>query len=321
LQDLRLNPGGRPKTNRLPPPSGGTVKTSPPVTANEYVEQQLHDRLSEVERIFDCHALTFSGPLLAGVDDILRTRIEKRCLIKPPSNKLVVLLTTPGGFLEPVQRMVDTIRKHYEIVDFVIPNEAYSAGTIFALSGDAILMDYYSRLGPIDPQTETTRSGRLVSALGHLEKFNALVAKAQKGKISAAEVQLMISGFDQAELYYYEQQRELSITTLKEWLVKYKFKNWDRTETRQKRVTKKMKEQRAAEIGRKLNDTKKWHSHGYGISMEVLQRDLKLKIDDFGKNPAMSSAIRSYHGLLSDYMLKLGIVGVVHTAGEYRPFA
>jgi hypothetical protein len=289
------------------------------VTANEFVEQQLHERLRKIEKLFDAHALTFAGPLLIGVDDILRTRIEKRCVQTPTSEKLVVLLTTGGGYLEPVQRMVATLRRHYNVVDFVIPNYAYSAGTVFALSGDAIFMDYYSRLGPIDPQIESSK-GRLVSALGHVEKFNALMARAQKGKISTAEIQLMIGGFDQAELYYYEQQRELSITTLKEWLVKYKFKNWSRTETRKLAVTKRMKERRAAEIGDQLNDTEKWHSHGYGISMEVLQKDLKLLIDDYGKNEEMSSAIRSYHDLLSDYMGKMNTRGVVHIPDDYRPF-
>ena len=303
----------------MSPPGTGGTKIPLPVTANEFVEHQLHERLRTIENIFQAHALSFSGPLLIGVDDILRTRIEKQCAQIPASQKLVVLLTTGGGYLEPVQRMVATLRKHYETVDFIIPNYAYSAGTVFALSGDAILMDYYSRLGPIDPQIESSK-GRLVSALGHLEKFNALLAKAQKGKISAAEVQLMIDGFDQAELYYYEQQRELSITTLKEWLVKYKFKNWNKTETRKATVTKKMKEKRAAEIGEQLNDTKKWHSHGYGISMEVLRRDLKLTIDDFGENEEMSSAIRSYHDLLSDYMAKRDTRGLVHTPGDYRPF-
>jgi hypothetical protein len=290
-----------------------------PVTANEFVEEELHRCLRAIETAFSCHVLSFSGPLLQGVDDILRSIIEKRCLQDSASNKLVIVLTTPGGFLEPVQRMVATIRRHYQVVDFVIPNYAYSAGTIFALSGDAIHMDYYSRLGPIDPQIKSSR-GRTVSALGHLEKYNELIKKAQKGKISAAEVQLLIEGFDQAELYNIEQARELSIAALEEWLVEYKFKNWRVTETRKHKVTLEMKRERASLIGRQLNDTKKWHSHGYGISMEVLQKDLKLVIDDFGKDATISSAIRIYHDLLSDYMVKLDRQGVFHVYGQYRPF-
>ena len=49
--------------------------------------------------------------------------------------------------------MVETLRHHYDIVDFVVPTHAYSAGTIFVMSGDSIYMDYYSRLGPIDPKS------------------------------------------------------------------------------------------------------------------------------------------------------------------------
>lgn len=302
-----------------------TTSNQKPATANAFVEQELHRGLREIEAAFSCHALSLTGPLLQGVDDILRKIVEKRCIRDTASDKLVVLLTTPGGFLEPVQRMVSTIRRHYRVVDFVIPNYAYSAGTIFALSGDAIHMDYYSRLGPIDPQIKSTRgrtasSRRTVSALGHLEKYNELIRKAQKGTISAAEVQLLIDGFDQAELYNIEQARDLSIAALEEWLVEYKFKNWTITATRQTPVTLEMKKKRASQIGKQLNDTKRWHSHGYGISMDVLQKELKLLIDDFGKNPVLSAPISSYHDLLSDYMTKRDTEGVVHICDEYRPY-
>ncbi len=301
-------------------PGSTTASKKPiPITANEFIEQQLHERLVAIEDKFTAHALSFSGPLYLGVDDILRATIENRCIQKPASDKLVVVLTTTGGYIEVVQRIVATIRKHYAIVDFVIPNYAYSAGTVFALSGDAIFMDYYSRLGPIDPQIETSK-GMMVSALGHLEKYKALVEKAQKGKISPAEVQLLIDGFDQAELYNYEQAIELSVAALEEWLVKYKFKNWRKTETRKLAVTARMKKQRAASIGKKLNDTKRWHSHGYGISMEVLRKELNLKIDDFGADPPASLVIRSYSDLLSDYMSKRGTRGVVHINSDYRSF-
>jgi hypothetical protein len=216
--------------------------------------------------------------------------------------------------------MVAVLRRYYTLVDFVVPDYAYSAGTVLAMSGDAIYMDYYSRLGPIDPQLETS-SGRHVSALGHLEMYNALIVKAQNGTITPAEVHLLVEGFDQAELYHYEHARELSIALLEEWLVKYKFKNWVETETRKLPVTDQMKKDRASAIGRELNNTKKWHSHGYGISMEVLRRDLNLRIDDFEQDQAILDRIKAYYNLLSDYMVKRGTNGVVHIAGDYRSFS
>jgi hypothetical protein len=160
----------------------------------------------------------------------------------------------------------------------------------------------------------------MVSALGHLEKYETLLHKARQGRISTTEVQLLLS-FDQAELYFYEQQRDLSITALKEWLVRYKFKDWKITQTRKRRVTQKMKEDAATRIGKQLNDTRKWHSHGYGISAEVLRRDLNLRIEDFGADATMSEAIRNYHELLSDYMIKREFYGVIQTASTFVPFA
>ena len=180
-------------------------------------------------------------------------------------------------------------------------------------------MDYYSRLGPIDPQLQLP-DGRTLPALGYLERYDRLIKKSSRGTISVAEAQLLISGFDQAELYQYEHQRELSITLLKEWLCKYKFKDWKKTRTRKKRVTKAMKESRARQIAKQLNDTKRWHSHGYGISREVLEKDLNLQIDDFGANAELSRQIRGYHGLLSDYLVRRGTKGVIHFDGEYSPF-
>ena len=65
----------------------------------------------------------------------------------------------------------------------------------------------------------------MVPALGYLIQWERLLEKARSGNITLPEVQLMIEGFDQAELFQYEQAKELSISLLEEWLVKYKFKN------------------------------------------------------------------------------------------------
>jgi len=291
----------------------------PTGSANEFIEQELDARVAPLEDRFGADVITFCGGLFFSVDDILRAAVERKFQERPKRNKLVIVLTTGGGYIEVVQRIVDVLRRFYKLVDFVVPSYAYSAGTILAMSGDAIHMDYYSRLGPIDPQVQN-RAGRQVPALGYLERYDELIKKAQNGTISTAEVQLIIDGFDQAELYKYQHERELSIALLKLWLVKYKFKNWKITRTRGLPVTRKMKGDRAEEIARKLNDTRKWHTHGHGISMDVLERDVNVLIDDFGKDPNLSEKIRAYHDLLSDYMVKRGATGVIHFKGHYRPF-
>lgn len=288
-----------------------------PVTANAAVEGMLDDRLRAIERLFEADGLAVYGPLDFGTDDAVRGVVERRKQSGQTSNDLVVLLDTDGGYIEVVNRIVDTIRYHYRTVAFVIPNSAYSAGTILAMSGDSIWMDYYSRLGPIDPQVPN-ENGEMIPALGYLRRYNALLEAAKNGDgISLAEMQLLVNGFDQAQLYKYEQAEELSVTLLQDWLCKYKFKDWMTTETRGVEVTEEMRKQRAEEIGRLLNNTDRWHSHGNGISANVLRDELKLRIDDFGEK---KEAIHEYHELLTDYMAKNRVLGTVHGVGQHVPY-
>ena len=111
-------------------------------------------------------------------------------------------------------------------------------------------MNYYSALGPIDPQVQN-KDGKLVAALGYLDKINELLQKAQARTLTEAEF-LILKDFDLAELRSYEQVKELAIDMLKEWLTKYKFKDWTVHSSTKQPVTKADKEQRAIEIAQKL---------------------------------------------------------------------
>jgi hypothetical protein len=289
-----------------------------PNTANDHIEQKLNECVGALETTLNSDVLVLVGDIIVGVDDAIRDIVEEKRRQEPKRNKLTVIITTWGGYIEIVHRIVDTLRHHYKFVEFIIPNYAYSAGTVFVMSGDEIFMDYYSRLGPIDPQVNN-QEGRQVPALGYLKQWERLLEKAKNGSITLPEIQLMIQRFDQAELYEYEQARELSVSLLQEWLVKYKFKNWKETATRKITVTPLMREQTAKEIATKLNDTDRWHSHGYGISMVVLNKDLKLIINDFAENPTLNEQIKGYQDLLEDYMTKTGEQGIIHIRGHYHP--
>lgn len=190
------------------------------------------------------------------------------------------------------------------------------------MAGDSIHMAYDAVLGPIDPQVQ--RNGTWVPALGYVEQYQRLIKKSGDASasggpdLSRAEVAVLLS-FDQAELYAIEQYRNLSVTLLKEWLVKYKFKNWEKRETSGERVTLAMKRERAEEIGNKLNDTSVWHSHGRGIPPPTIREELNLKVQVFEETPQLPLKISLYHDLLQDYILKLGLGGAVHAAGNFIP--
>jgi hypothetical protein len=286
-------------------------------TANTAIEEQLDIHIRALEDQLNLDVVSFVGPITYGVDDYIREAVEDR---NPRRPGLAVVLETEGGFIEVAQRIAETMRRHYQRVDFIVPNHAMSAGTVLVMSGDAIWMDYYSVLGPIDPQVPKPGGGGMIPALGYLIQYDRLIEKARKKQLNSAELTFLVSKFDPAELYRYEQARELSISLLKEWLVRYKFGKWTKTETRRKPVTKAMRTRRAAEVAKVLNNTDRWHSHGRGISMEVLRRDVRIKIDDFGKNAELNQKIRAYHKLLSDYMLRRNHIGILHALGRYVPF-
>jgi ClpP class serine protease len=229
-----------------------------------------------------------------------------------------VILETEGGYAEVAERIADLLHNNFDAVEFIVPNYAMSAGTILVMSGDEIWMDYHSVLGPIDPQVAGPKGG-LIPAQGYLVQYERLIEKSRKGTITTAELNFLISNFDPAELYRYEQENDLSNALLKDWLVKYKFRHWNKTATRGKPVTKRTKSMRANKIANALNDTEEWHSHGRGISMEILRNDVGLKIEDFGVKDCVNNCIRRYYKLLRDYMMKLGTPSAVHVLKNFFP--
>ena len=272
----------------------------------------LQDRLVLLEQKLNADVLGCVGPVVFGLDDLVRRAVEA---VAKKAPCLVVVLDTTGGVVEVVERMVDTLRHHYKEVKFAVPDRAMSAGTIFALSGDAILMDYFSVLGPIDPQVE--KDGRLMPAQAYVDEFDRLVALAANGQLTTAEI-ILLQKLDLGELQQFREAKELSIDLLQRWLVEYKFKDWTLTETQQTPVTDQMRRERAKEIALKLSDAKGWHSHGRGIPMKALTSEgLRLKIEDFGADGILSQLLRSYLLLLRDFMRQHEYRLFVHTRDHF----
>jgi hypothetical protein len=257
--------------------------------------------------MLDADGLTIISPMAFGLEHRVKIAVEAREVRK---QSLVVILDTAGGIVEVVERIVRVLRHHYAEVKFLIPDRAMSAGTALAMSGDHILMDYHSCLGPIDPQIE--RDDRLVPALSYLSQYESLIEKSLGETLSTAEL-VLLQKLDLAELHQFKLARDLSIDLLKRWLANYKFKDWVRTETRGSTVTLDMKEERAAWIARQLNDQERWLTHGRGIDMQTLQDELKLKIDDIGSNAELREAVWNYFWFLRDHMGRNGIVSFVHS--------
>lgn len=268
---------------------------SPIDNSNKDLIKQAHDNL---EKILDADVFVYYGGLIDGGERTVRKIIED--LAKDPNKKekLYVVLTTGGGSINPVKRIVNIFRNYYSEIHYIIPDYAYSAGTIMCCSGDSILMSYYSVLGPIDPQVKNS-DGKFVAALGYLDKINDLIAKAQNNTLTQAEF-LILKDFDLAELRAYEQARDLAIDLLVDWLSIYKFKDWT-VHADGTTVTLDQKKDRAKAIATDLSDNKKWKSHGRPINRDELQ-SIGLKIDQIESIPNLYDSVMVYHDIMLDYI-------------------
>ncbi|MFH2377329.1 serine dehydrogenasease [Hafnia paralvei] len=233
---------------------------------------------------------------------------------KNGTKSLVIILSTGGGSVESVEKMVEITRHFYQEVYFLVPDSAMSAGTIWCMSGDKIFMDYASSLGPIDPQVQSSE-GKWVPALGYLDKVEEIINKSREGIVTQAEL-MMLSNQDLAQLRRYEQAKELSKDLLKKWLVEYKFRNWNVRETTQSEVTHEDKVARAEEIAVVLSDNRRWHSHGRSIGIATLVKDLNLQIEDYTENEELSESIRELDKMLTEFRFKTQKEIVVLTSYE-----
>lgn len=278
------------------------------------IKTLLNDKLLQLEAKLDTDIFCYYGAIVDGIENDMLSLIEELNNDEAKNDALTVILTTPGGSAFAVERYVNIFRHHYKTVDFIIPDYAYSAGTIFCMSGDNIYMDYSSVLGPIDPQVQN-KEGKWVAALGYLDKVNDAITKSKNNELSEAEF-LMIKDLDLAELRSYEQARELTNDLLKKWLVEYKFKNWDTHQTTEsllgQPVTLEEKIAKVEDIANQLNDNTKWKSHGRPINIEAIIK-IGLKIEDYSSNDGLRNLIREYYQLLNDYINTNKLPIFVHT--------
>ena len=196
------------ETGPMTPEVRGIADMSAPPTTQDSAREWATIRLRAIERVLDADVLTIISPINWGLEHGVKAATEAR---EERGETLAVILDTPGGVVEVVERIVRVLRHHYAEVKFIIPDKAMSAGTVLAMSGDDILMDYHSCLGPIDPQLE--KDGRLVPALSYLSQFEALIEKSHDETLSTAEV-VLLQKLDLAELHQLALARDLSINLL-----------------------------------------------------------------------------------------------------------
>lgn len=270
---------------------------------DDTIFQIVREAEADLERRLSANILYFNSEIRMNIFPWFREIIEAIARDPAKLDAIAIVLTTPGGEVEAVEKLVEVTRHHFKFLYCIIPVAAMSAGTIFSLAADKIYMDYSSSLGPIDPQVPDREGRFLVPALGYLDKVNEIIEKSRLNTITAVEFEWAMMQ-DLAMLQLYDQARNLSVALLEKWLVQYMFNHPSNPGSP---VTISEKQARASEIAKLLSNNVHWHSHGRMIGMQTLRSVCKLEIHDFGGDADLQNAVRRFNDTLSEYLSRDGI--------------
>jgi hypothetical protein len=270
----------------------------------QFVNVQL---VPEIRRCLNDVSAIRNNPLICYIANVVKPRqgpvsiddsddlpFNEMVLSLPATREIDIVLVSPGGFAHQVAKFVNTLRARFEKVNFLIPNKAMSAGTIFALSGDEIVMTRESNLGPIDPQVRN-RNGEFIPAQALLTLIEEIKERGERSlnkgvQPNWVDLQLLKS-MDPRDIGNALSSSKYSISLVTEYLSKYKFKTW-KTHSDGRPVTDDEKEQRANEIASLLCSHKEWKIHGHAITREAAWEVCKLRISHAEDIPGLERAMR-----------------------------
>ena len=112
--------------------------------------------------------IIFSGPIIQ-VSDLFYSFIEKK-----KNENVLVVMTTHGGFAEDAYRMMRDLQRAYKKISVMVVGDCYSAGTIFCLGADEIIMGNHGELGPIDVQIQKEDDLMQMSGISYSEVIKYL---------------------------------------------------------------------------------------------------------------------------------------------------
>jgi hypothetical protein len=142
-----------------------------------------------------------------------------------PDGPLDVILHSPGGTAEATEAIVDMLRGRFAPIRFIVPIAAKSAATMLALSGDEIVGDRTTELGPIDPQFRLTRADSVVNAPARaiLMQFSKANDEIQKDRTKLVSWMPILNQYGPSLLVQCEEQIKLSEELVRGWLTRFMF--------------------------------------------------------------------------------------------------
>jgi ATP-dependent protease ClpP protease subunit len=190
------------------------------------------------------------------------------------SKGLSLILHTPGGMTNATETLVEYIHTKFDYVETIIPTFAMSAGTMIALSSDAIIMGRQSQLGPIDPQMLI--GGKTVSARSIYAQFEKAKNDIHENVINAHLWAPILGSMSPGLLIEASKANDYSEEIVKNWLERKNIKN-------------------SAEIANYFNNPALHKSHGKRIDRKDA-REKGLCVIDLEDNQDLQEAVlTAYH--------------------------
>jgi len=224
----------------------------------------------------------------------------------PHGTPIDILLHSPGGSAEATESIVALLRDRFSHIRFIIPNAAKSAATMLAMSGEQLLMDERSELGPTDPQMIiTTQDGRTIAAPAQAIKDQF---KAAQDDINADPNKLpswipILGWYGPSLLAECDNHLALAKELVSKWLESYMFAG--NAEAKQK----------AEKIAEHLADHNNFRSHTRRVGIAELQ-DLEVNILDMRTEPALHDAVRDLYTAITLTFANTGAYKIVENSND-----
>ncbi len=220
-------------------------------------------------------------------------------------SQIDVLLHSPGGSAEATESIVALLRDRFSHIRFIIPSVAKSAATMLAMSGEQLLMDERSELGPTDPQMIFTQEGRMIVA----------PAQAIKDQFKTAQDEInddprklpswvpILGWYGPALLAQCDNQLALAEELVSKWLEQYMFAGNPQAKEKAKRIAK------------YLADHNQFRSHARRVGIADLHA-LEVNILDMRTVPHLHEAIRDLYTAITLTFANTGAYKIVENSND-----
>ena len=279
---------------------------SPKYTALDDTRQKYIKLLSKhTSRDTILYSGKWNGP--ANVSSINNSDIHKfmSALAGLNNDKLDLIIHTNGGDPNAADAIIRYLRKKYNHIRAIIPQNAMSAGTIMACGCDEVVMGKHSYLGPIDPQfiLNTPLGVRAFPAYSFIQQFEQAKKEVSNDPTTLKAWLPILQSLAPAMLVEAKKSIQFTKEIVEEFLDKYMFLGKDKP--------------KATLISDHLSDHKNFNAHGKKLDSDYM-KNLGIIVIDLEKDQILQDLVLSvFHSTELCFMQSAAVKIVANNADRF----